>query len=384
MSVGIGSKSKLAYVVESAYGIFPASPSGVVLGILSENIQSTRNSFASQEISPNRQMQAVRSGNVAAMGDINVELSPNALGMFLKHMLCATSYAPVTDGAPSALAVAAYTRGTYVTASGRIYLCTRSGTTTSTTMTSSDFSEEKNGTAYFQYYGTTGTAKYTHTFTAGVTKPVGGFSMEREVYLDSGSQFFRYTGGRVNTFSLTVPQEGIVTCAMNLLFLDLDSTASSTIWTGTTAPADEPFSGAQCVLQVKPSGGAYADDFSLSNFSLNITNNFDANVYTVGQRRRRDLPEGTRVVTGSFTALFEDMTKFNYFANETVLSLLVTFNHLGMYLTLEIFSAKLTGGTPAPVIAGNGVVSAQFNFEAFTNGTKDIEVVLKNNTTTYV
>jgi hypothetical protein len=392
MSVGIGSKSILAYAIESTYGTFPGgTPAGTQLGIISENIQSSRSSFASSEINPTRQMTSIRSGNVAAAGEINMEFSPNVLGMLLKHLLMPDSYTATTV-TPTALTNSlAVTRGSFYTSpanSSAVYLCTRSGTASASASTSGgpvtvDYSEELNGTAYFQYFGAAGSIVYKHTLTAGKTKPTGGFALERQVFLDSGIQYFRYTGGRINTWSLSVPQEGIVRSNFGFIFLDLDSQSGSSLLGANVAATDEPFAGAECVVQVKPQGGSYADDFSLSDFNLNVTNGFDDRVYSVGQRRRRDLPEGMRVITGSFNAYFENVTKFGYFTGETALALLATFNHAGCYATVEVKKCRLTGGSPAPVVSGNGVLTASFNFEAMTDGTNDIVVTLYNTTTTY-
>lgn len=387
MSIGIGSKSRLAFVVETAYGVFPATPTGQQIGFNSESIQNSRNTFTSQEINPNRQVTAVRSGNVSAGGEISTEWSPNVLGVFLKHLLCVapvtTSITPVTM--TNSLAC---TRGTYYTSSARVYLCTRAGTSSAsatTSMVSVDPNEEfLEGTAYFQFYAVSaGLALYQHVFAAAVAKPVGGFSVQREVFLDTGSQFFRYIGGRINTWSLNVPQEGIVTCSFGFLFLDLDTVAGTTIWSSLTNPLDDPFAGSQTVIRTKAPGGSYTEDYSLSTASLSLTNNYDTNPYTVGQKRRRDLPEGTRTITGSFGAFFEDLTKFNFFKNESIIGLEISSNNAGMYAQVEMPTIKLTGGSPAPVISGQGTVSSSFDWQAFTNGTNDIIVTLKNSTASY-
>ncbi len=388
MAVGIGSKSKLAYVIETAYGVMPASPAGINIGFLTESIQNTRNTFNSEEISPSRQTTSIRSGNVAAAGDISMELSPNALGTFFKQLLMVSP--TTTTVVPTVLTNSlAVTRGTYYeTAAGSFYLCTRSGNAASDAATvgpvTTDFGEELNGTAYFQYFSDGTVDPIKHVFQAAVAKPTGGFAMEREAFLDTGSKFFRYIGGRINTMALTVPQEGIVTCNFGFIFLDLDSTATSTIFTGTTAPVDEPFAGSGCVIRMIGYGGSLADDFSIETLTLNVTNNFDTSVYSIGQKRRRDLPEGRRVVTGSMTAYFEDMTKFTYFQNESIVTMFISFNHVGQFLSITMPETRLTGGAPAPVIGGNGVLKHSFDFTAFkTNGAGDIKIELFNTTASY-
>ena len=389
MSVGIGSKSALAYAEETTYGVFPSALAGVGLGFNSESIQNTRNTFKSEEVTRTRNVTSIRSGNVSAGGDVTCDVSPNALGIFFKHLL--TCAAVTTTPTPTALTNSlVVTRGTYYTSVGaNVYLCTRSGTAaanaTTVALASVDNSvEEKNGTAYFQYFASSATNLRKHVFTANTVKPTGGIAMEREAFLDTGSQFFRYVGGRVNSFGLNVPQEGIVTATLGMLFLDLDSTGTATGFTTRTFPNDEPFAGSQVIVRTKPVAGSYAEDFSLTTLSLNVNNNFDSNIYTVGLTRRRDLPEMRREVTASFGAVFEDMTKFNYFQNESTIAVEITMNYQGMFLKMELPYTKFTGGSPAPVISGNGVVNQSFEVSAYNpTGAAEIVVELYNTTTAY-
>jgi hypothetical protein len=389
MSVGIGSKSTLHYVIETAYGVFPSTPTGISIGFNSETLQNSRNTFKSDEVNSSRMVTAIRSGNVMAAGDIVMEFSPNLLGTFFKHLLCCT---PVTTTiTPTTLTNShVVTRGSYYKDATNTYLCTRSGTaaadiTTTGALTSVDNNEEvKSGTAYFQFYAVNATAIYQHVFTAAATKPTGGFSIERKAHNDAASQYFRYIGGRINTWALNVPQEGIVTNTFGFIFLDLDSVAASTIWSGTTPTSDEPFAGSQTVIQLKAPAGSYVDNFTLSTLSLNVTNNYDANVYTIGQKRKRDLPEGRREISGSFTAFFEDLAIFNYFMNESTVGVKVGSNGRGQFAEIEMPTVKFTGGTPAPVVSGNGTLSSQFNMEAFSSaGGADIVVTLRNSTASY-
>lgn len=386
MSVGIGSKSTLSYIVESAYGTFPTAGTGIGMQFNTESVQNTRNTFKSAEINPARVVTAIRSGNVMAAGDVTCEFSVTAFGLFLCHLLTTTD--TKTTITPTAFANAAsLVRGTYYETGTLTYLCTRSGTAdaaveTGGAPTSVDANEEVlNGTAYLQYYGINATDVYSHVLTGGVTKPTGGIAVERKVEAGTTDQYFRYTGGRINTWALNVPQEGIVTSTFGFLFLDLDSVAQATAFSGVpTITADEPFAGSEVVIQLKAPGGSYSDDFTLSTLSLSVSNNYDANVFSVGQKKRRDLPEGRREISGSFTAFFEDLTKFNYFLNESTVGVLITLNHAGTFCSIELPSVKLTG-SPTPNISGNGVMSSSFSIEAFSLASaKDIEVILKNGT----
>lgn len=380
MSVGLGSKSELVYGIESAYGVFPSTPAGVALGLLSENIQNTRNTFISDEVNAARVVTSIRTGNVQAGGPIATELSPNALGQFWKHLLMCVPVTTTVTGTALANSQAA-TRGAYFSHGGNLYLCIKSGTSAgSAALVTTDYSEEVSGTATYMYAGAAGSI-YKHVFQAGNTKPTGGIWVERNSFLDTGSEFFRYIGGRIQSASLNLPQEGILTANWDMVFLDLDSQSNATLTGSITRPEDEPFAGSQSMIRLKVGAGAYAEDASVSAFTMNIANGFDTNIYAVGARRRRDLPEGRREVNASIQCYFEDITKFNYFKNETLFSTEFTTYNRGQFMLIEMPQGRFQGGQPTPVIAGNGVTSTSFDLTAF--GTNDIKLELYNTTASY-
>jgi len=486
-NVGIGSKSSLAYVVETTYGVAPVSnPVATEIPIVSENIQNSRTTFLSKEVNPTRQITSVRSGNIAAQGDFDVQVSPNLHGTMLKHLLTTTDTVTVITPVPLTNS-AVVGRGSYVTSNSRIYLVVRDGTASATAggsgatgLQTIDQSEEVSGTAYFQYVGvviqalaisvvavttpwgmtstahglvgafpafvggtglpaptvagtlywgsvkdantitlfdtyahalgavgvgtgtgqvqftTAGTAVtltvpntiYQHVFTGGVTKPVGGLYVERQAFLASGSQYFRYSGGRLNTLNLKVPQEGYVTGKFGTVFLNLDSTSASTIFSGSNLlPSDEAFDGAEALLYIQsPTGvGAFTADFSLESLDLTISNQYDEKVYAIGSRIRQDLPEGMREVKGNLTCFFEDMVKFGQYVGETTVALRLNFNHRGCLMQIDMPMVRLVGGQPSPTVSGNGVMKQTFDFQAFNQGgAYDIQVTLLNTTATYV
>lgn len=380
MSIGIGSKSRLAYAEETEFGVFPVDAPAYQLGFNSESIQNTRNTFMSDEINPNRSVSAIRSGNVAAGGDITLELAATGLGVLFKHLLMGgiTTTAVTPTALPVSTAVA---RGSYFTSGGRVYLCTRSGTTSVSNVLSSTDSNVQtlNGTAMFQYFGT-GTV-YRHVFNSGIARPAGGLSFERTVVSSGDETFFTYVGGRVNTFGLNIPQEGIVTSTLGMLFLDMDTAQNNEAqFVSYNATAEEPFAGSGASIEVQLQAGSSFEDLSISTASLNVTNNYDTNIYTIGRTRRRDIVEQRREVTGSFTAFFEDLTKFNYFKNESELLVRYILCHKGMHMRITLPYVKFTGGSPTPTIGGNGVVSSSFDYQAFAPvaGTSDITVELYN------
>ena len=390
MSVALGSKSRIAYAEETVFGTFP-NVAAKEIGLLSEGIEQSINTFVSDEIRSDRQVSAIRGGNKSAGGDINMELSPNVLGTFLKHLLMCT---PVTTTLTPTVAAnsAVVARGDYISvASGaRRYLVTRAGTLaadiSTVPPTSTDKSEEfLSGTATLQYFGINTDTIYQHVFTANTVRPTGGLAMEKTISLGGTNQMFQYVGGRVNSLSMTIPQEGIITAVLSMIFLKQAGTPTATGFSGITTPTDDPFAGSQALVFILPPGSSTrTDDTVIRGFNLSVNNNFDGNIFVLGSRFRKDLVEGRRDVTGSFEAWFESMTQYNYFNNESIIGLIPTFNLLGQYMEIEIPAVKLTGGSPTPKIAGTGVISSSYNFQAFNNGgAYDIKVTLRNTTVSY-
>ncbi len=360
MALAKGSKSGLSYKEESAWGTF-ATGNFAGLAFVSETLAEQINKVQSAEIRPDRTKPAIRGGNVAAGGGVTTDLGCDRFGIFLKHLLtCVPVTTPLEAADITALAVGAKVRGDLVKSNNKFYLCTLGGTltTASPALTHTEGVAELDGVK-FEYLCADSETVYSTVFTGGTTMPTGGLSFEKSVKGGDADMFVQFRGGRVDSLDLTIPQEGAVQAAWNLLFKD--SVKSSSSGAGTVAYiAEEPVTGYEAFI----SFNAGQTTRPVRSASLKIGNSLEADVYCVGERTRREIPEKDRECSGSLDVYFQDSTEYDIFKNETVVNTQISFNRKGEFLKFEFPETKFTGsGTPQ--IAGSGVVTAKLEMSVF-------------------
>lgn len=360
MALAKGSKSGLAYKEESAWGTF-ATGDFAGLAIVSETLAEQINKVMSAEIRPDRTKPAIRGGNVAAGGSITTDLGVDRFGLFLKHLLtCVPVTTELVDADIDALAEQAYVRGDLVKSNDKFYLCTLGGTVSDMGggLTHTSGIAAIDGVK-FEYLSANDVSVYRHVFTGGNTMPTGGLSFEKSIKGGSSDLFVQFRGGRVDSLDLTIPQEGAVQAAWNLLFKD--SVKASATGAGTvTYVAEEPVTGYEAFISFNNGQTTRP----VRSGSLKIANSLEADVYCVGERTRREIPEKDRECSGSLDVYFQDATEYDIFKNETVVNTKISFNRNGEFLQFEFPETKFTGsGTPQ--IAGSGVVTAKLEMSVF-------------------
>lgn len=82
-----GSQSATALFEETAFGVDPGSPSGTLVYVKSNGLQSSQNLIDSETLGGSRERTAPGLGNIDAGGDIVTELSAENDGTLLKHAL---------------------------------------------------------------------------------------------------------------------------------------------------------------------------------------------------------------------------------------------------------------------------------------------------------
>jgi hypothetical protein len=370
MSIAKGAKSGLVWKEETTYG---TAPSGNFTGLTfsNESLIENINTIRSEEIRPDRTMPALRGGNVSAGGSISCDFAIDRFGIWLKHLLAAS--VATTTVTVSALAAQAYVRGDLAKSNGNVYLCVLGGTITTVggglTHTSGYASIDG---VKWEYLCADTTSVYQHVFTAGTSMPAGGISMEKQVLGGSAERYIMFRGGRINALDLTVPQEGIIQAAWSLLFKDTNTPAATTAGGTPSYTMEDPVSGYEAFV----SFGASNLNRPVRQMSLRISNNFEEDVFALGERIRRELPERRREVTGSLTTYFEDSTEYDNFRNESVVNVLFSMNRLGEFLKFDLGEVKFTG-TGTPQIGGPGVVTGTYELTAFKqSGTYDIKATL--------
>lgn len=210
---------------------------------------------------------------------------------------------------------------------------------------------------------TTGAGPYTHTIKRG-TLPAG-LSIEKG--FSDISQYFVYTGVKVNSIDFNVQASGLVTGTLNVLGKSVSASGTSLGTPSSSTHTPIVHHEATAVNE----GGSSA---TILNLTCSITNNLKSDDYNVGSRYRAALQEGKGDTTGTVTFLFENLTLYNKWLNETNSSLDVTFTQGSSSLKLDFPSIYYTGQAGPVIETDQGLVVAQ-NFRAVYDSGEASDVV---------
>jgi hypothetical protein len=207
-----------------------------------------------------------------------------------------------------------------------------------------------------------GGGAYTHTFKIG---DLPSFTYEKG-FTDLDT-YFLYSGCKISQLKLTVPQEGFITGAFDVLG------AKRAI---NTVPFDDAFDDDGFVPfdafsgQIKVDGSVVA---VVTAVDLTINNNLDGSSYTIDRSNpgeRRYLPARKVAATGTLTALFEDISLLTLASNNTETSLELDFmNGTGLgtagneKLTINLDEMKFSEKDPG--IPGDEGIKVVLDFEAY-------------------
>lgn len=224
-----------------------------------------------------------------------------------------------------------------------------------------------------------GAGPYTHTIKVGAL-PVS-LCVEKQ-FLDLATpEYFLYNGCRINKASFEFKGDGYIP-------IDLDCVAQKeTITTSSfhASPTDYghlPFEGFEATIL--EGGSSIA---TISDIKMDISNDLDKSGYVIGGLGQlRALPAGKTTVTGTLTALFEDLTLYNKAVNFTESSLKITLSRgdgLGSAgnESLEIFVPELMYEQKTPPISGPKGVLVEMPFSGFYDNSGEatsIQMILKN------
>lgn len=210
---------------------------------------------------------------------------------------------------------------------------------------------------------TTGAGPYTHVIKRG-TLPAG---LTIEKGFDDINQYFVYTGCKVNSIDFNVASSGLVTGTLNILGKQVSASGTSLGTPSSSTHTPIVHHEATAVNE----GGSSA---TILNLTCSITNNIQADRYNVGSRYRAAAQEGKGDATGTVTFLFEDLTLYNKWLNETESSLDITFTQGSSSLKLDFPSVYYTGQAGPTIETDQGVVIA-LNFRAVYDATDASDVV---------
>lgn len=376
-TIAKGSKSQLAWDVETAYGVADTGVAYTGMTFGSESLVENINTIMSDEIKNDRTVPTIRGGNISAGGSISTDFAIDRFGVWMEHLLaCSVSTTTEATGGGGTLMNTStpYLRGAYLNTgvAANLYLCTKSGTSGGTLPTHTSGIEE-NGDCEFEYVGPeASTTVSKHEFSAAIALPAVGISIEKGVIGAAAAHFINFQGGRINSLDLSIPQEGIVQSSWGMLFKNTKAASTTSDASSVAYAVEDPVGGYEAMVSFD---GLYVNR-PLRDSSFRIANNFDESVFAIGSRTRRDLPEGRRESTGQITTYFEDSTEYDIFKNETTTQVNLSMHRAGEFCDIEWKQCKLTGsGTPQ--IGGPGVIVGSYNMNAFKSGSDpDVKITI--------
>lgn len=257
----------------------------------------------------------------------------------------------------------------------RYYRCSVAGTTSGAPdLITTDGSPETEGTATFIWIGTISSAAV-HATAAAIQHhrfvpsdlPAVGLCFEKQILGQGTPLVVAFPGCRIGSLGINIPQEGIVRADWSVLGMRSVDNGATPFSTSVATVSDTPFIGGEAYVSFKKGAVNYPGrPVREGNFTIN--NTIDENIYTIGSRFRRDLVEGRCECNGSLTTYFENRDEYDFFKNEDDIRSEFSFNRQGQLMNVVLPHSKLTGsGTPQ--ISGGGVMTAQYNIDAFKSGT---------------
>lgn len=172
------------------------------------------------------------------------------------------------------------------------------------------------------------------------------------------SQYSLYTGVKVNTWTVDVPIDGIVTSTFSVQGKDFSISGTSIDATVTDPVIAEPFFHA---------GGTFTIDAvenCVQSISLSVDNGGTPN-YCLGDDAANNITVGFLSVTGSITVYFEDATYFTNFLNEA--TAVLDFTLTDGSNTLNFNLPKIKYNSADRTVEGQGPILVTVAFEALSD-----------------
>jgi hypothetical protein len=374
MAIASGASVGLSYVAEVTRGTTPGGPTMLELRSTSRNINATRRPLQSAERRSNRQIQDFRHGFKEVTGGIGFELAMADYDAMLEGAMGATLTAGVTTSTAtlnSVNATSKFTRasgsfvtnafnvGDWITTTGcgqsTTYFLVTAVSASELTVTPAPVDDTGGGDEVIQVKG--------RTLDIGSTLKT--FTFERR--FNDITQYQPFRGVAINSMSVSIQPEQIVTCTLDLLGMSYGDMTGSSLGTPTAASYTSPFSAFD--------GGLYIDGAEVAvvtGMDFNLANGRVLQP-VVGNTISPDVFEGTANVSGTLSFLLQDATLVSLFEDETEFKIALKLDELGDatdFHALTFPRVKLNGANMDPPQEGPIIVSAPFQalYDA-TNGT---------------
>ena len=386
MATASGINKIVSYKKETVFGTLPAASGAQTIRRVSSNFNLTKETYQSEEIRPDYQMQDFRHGVRAVEGTISGELSSGAYSDFLASAL-ARNWTAATPSALGSTTIAVVsstytitrTTGSYLTDGVRVgnvirltgfatannsknLLIIALTATVATVVALNGATLTPETVASGGTYDATG--KSTYAPSTGHTDDSYSF----EAWYSDIGQSEVFVGNKVNTVGIALPATGLTTVELGFMGQDLKQRGTTQYFTSPTAPTTNGvFAAVNGALIVN---GAVVALVTAANFNINRNMTSEA---VVGSNIKPEIYEGRILVDGDLSVLFQDGVFGGYFDAETEISLVLalTANNLtnSDFMAFTIPRIKLSSNTKDD---GEKGLVAQNSFQALkgfgTNG----------------
>lgn len=384
-------RMNLAYAEETVFGSDPSTPALINLRFTSESLAQVTGTVNSAEIRSDRQIVDHIRTTINVAGDMNIELSYSAFDDFLEAGLLSADWsnsgADITltaatisavnstnsiDDSGSGLAVFTANRwikvtgftGAGTTANG--FLRIVSVAAGSLVVTGAVIIDDAAGESV--------------TITEGPAIVNGteqrSFVFEKE-YTDLTNIFAKYNGCMIDSVSLVIPSDNIVTGTFGILGKIEVSTAATIDAAGgnTAAPANEVMAGIEDITAILESNSANTG-FASTQFSFTLSNNLRQRLQ-IGILGPISVGSGTVDVSGTLQAYFDSQTIIDKHLNFTDSSLAIQFaDSTGKGYVIDF--PRVNYDSANRVAGGqNQDILADMNFSAFRNSSQSETIVIQ-------
>jgi len=378
-----------AMVVEETIGADESAVGGVSIltafkntRLVNESLKQNTETTESQEVRPDRQVPCVKRTNVAAGGDVNVELSYGTYDDFFEAVLESAGWSTIVTSTETTYSMADGDNS--INDSGTAFIS--DGFLANQWIKTSGFTESANN-GYFKIVslaagkmvlsgrtvvteaaGDSVTAVMGEQIVNGVTEK--SFSVQRE-YTDVVTDKFALFNGMVfDGFNLSVPADGLITGAFTLLGkLQANATGSTGDGTAEAATTLCPMNATDEVLAILEGMSTQ----EVTNFTMAIINNMRAR-QVVGTLGPESYGSGRVGASGTVTMYFENKTIMDKYLDFTDTSLVAIFvDDAGNAYIIDFPRVKYTdGGNPTP--GPNTDIVADMTWMAHRHATEDVTV----------
>ncbi len=375
----------LSYQEETTFGVDPGSPTLKELRFTSESLSQVTGTVNSAEIRADRQIVDHLRTSINVAGDINIELSYSAFDDFFEAGLLSpdwTSEVTLTaidiaavnsDNSITSVANAfgSFTVNRWIKISGFTGTTANNGfarisiaTAAKLTLTGRTFVDDAAGESVTVVQG----AEIVNS------TEQRSFFFQKE-YTDLTNIFARYNGCMIDTLTLTVPSDNIVTGSFGILGKLEVSSATDFDATKDAAPANEVMAGIEDITAILEPNSANSG-FASTQFSITLSNNLRQRLQ-IGTLGPISVGSGIVDVTGTLQAYFDSQTIIDKHLNFTDSSLAIQFaDSTGKGYVIDL--PRVNYDSANRVASGqNTDILADLTFSAFRNSTQNETIVIQ-------